>query len=72
MCVCVVVYLCPFRCLSSSRHGYLGDFGGTFVYVYLYDCVIVSFLALLVIGIGLPLFRNFGRTFVCMCAFARM
>ena len=42
----VIVYLCPFRCRSSSRHGYLGNFGGTFVYVYLYDCVIVSFFCL--------------------------
>ena len=38
------------------------------VYVYLHDCVILSFLLLLVIGIGLPLFCNFGRTFLCICA----
>ena len=39
--------------------------------MYLYECAIVSYLLLLVkvvIGIGLPLFRNFGRPFVCMRA----
>ena len=68
--VCVVVCLCPFRCRSWTRHSYLGNFGGTFVCVYLYDYVIVSFL--LVIGIGLPLYRSFGRTFVCVCARANV
>ena len=59
LCICVL-----FHCRSSSWHGYLGNFGGTFVYVYLYDCVIVSFLLFLVIGITRPLFRNFSRSFV--------
>ena len=41
--------------------------------MYVYDCVIVFFLLMLVIGIGRPLFRNFGRTFVCLrvCALVR-
>ena len=36
LCNVYFVYLCPSRCRSSSRHGYPGNFGGTFVYVY--DC----------------------------------
>ena len=40
--------------------------------MYLYDCVIVSFLLWLVIGIGVPLFRNFGRIIVCVCARGRV
>ena len=50
---------------STSRHGYHVDFGWTFVNVYVFNCVIVSFLLLRVIGIGRSLF---GRTFVCVCA----
>ena len=38
------------------------------MYVYMHDCVIVSFLLLLGIGIGLPLISNFGRTFLCVYA----
>ena len=68
VCACVVVYLCRFPFSSSSWHGYQVNFGSTFVYAYVYDCVNVFFLLLLVIGIGQPLFRNFGRTFECACA----
>ena len=59
MCVCVIVYLCPFRC-RSSRHGYHVNFGGTFVYVHVYKCVILSFLLL----------RGIGRRYVCVCMHA--
>ena len=38
------------------------------MYMYVYDCKIVSLLLLRVIGIGRPLFRNFGCTFACVCA----
>ena len=62
------MYLCPFCCCSSSRHGHLDNFTGTFVYVWVYDCMIMSFSLLLVIGSGRPLFRNFGRMFVFVCA----
>ena len=60
MCMCVIVYFSPFCCRSSSRHGYHVNFGGTFVYMYVYDCEIVSLLLLRVIGIGRPLFHNFA------------
>ena len=59
-CVCVfvwvVVYSCPFLCRSSYRHGDLVNFDGTFVFVCVYDCLVVSFLLLLVIRIRRPLF----------------
>ena len=64
--ICVIVYLCPFCCHSSSRHSYHVDFGWTFVYVYVLNCVIVSFLLLRVIGIG----RSFWPH-VCLCMRAR-
>ena len=35
--MCKHAGLCPFCGRSSSRHGYPGSFGGTFVYVH--DCV---------------------------------
>ena len=50
----------------AHHHGNHVNFGGTSVHVYVYQCVIVSFLLLR--GIGQPLFRNFGRTFVYVCA----
>ena len=53
----------------SARHGYL-DFADTFVYVHVYDCVVMPFLLLLVIGSGRPFFRNFGHVFVYVCAHA--
>ena len=68
VCRCVVAYLSSFRCRSTSRYGYQVNFGCTFVYVY--DCAIMSFLQFLVIGIGRPLFRNFGRTSVSVCVSA--
>ena len=70
LCMSAPVSLCPFCHPSSSRHGYLIYFGGNFVYVY--DCVIVSLLLLLVIGFGRPLSRNFGCTHVCVSAGARV
>ena len=70
LCISVPVSLCPFCHPSSSRHGYLIYFGGNSVYVY--DCVIVSLLLLLVIGFGRPLSRNFGCTHVCVSAGARV
>ena len=42
------------------------DFGNTFVYVCVCNCVIVSFLQLLIIEIGRPLFRHIGHIHVCM------
>ena len=68
VCMCVIVYFCPFFRRSSSRHGYHVNFGGTFVYMYVYDFEIESLLLMRVIGVGRPLLRNFGRTFACVCA----
>ena len=74
--VCATVRVCgcacvPSRYRSSSPRSYLVNFSYTFVYWYVYDCVTVSFLLLLFIGIERPLFRNFGCTFVYVGARAR-
>ena len=44
--VCEFVYLGPFRGRSSSWHGYLGHFGGSFVYVYLYLSMKVNLVSI--------------------------
>ena len=36
VCMCVIVYLCPFHCRSLSRHRYHVNFGGTFVYIWVW------------------------------------
>ena len=41
------------------------------LYIGMCKTVIVSFLLLLFIGTGQPLFRNFGCTFVCVCMHVR-
>ena len=71
--------MCPFHSCSSSRHGYI-NFGNTFVCVSVcasvcvcvclcvwHNCVIVSFLLLLVIDHRHHRI-NFGRAFACACA----
>ena len=71
LCMCVVAHVCL---LAIAHH--LGTaillIVATLVYWYVYDCVTVSFLLLLFIGIERPLFRNFGCTFVYVGAHARV
>ena len=66
--LCMCVRLCMCVAVSSFWRGCLVDFGGTFVHLCVYDCNCVLFA--FVIGIGGLLFRNFGRTSVCVCLHA--
>ena len=56
LCVCARVYDCALVFSLLFRQSYLVKLVGTFVYVYVYDCEIVPFLLLRVIGIAWPLF----------------
>ena len=74
--VCACMWLCICVLFAVARH--LGTINSLIsaallcMYMcYVYDCVIGSFLLLLFISIRRPLFRNFGRTFVFVCAHAR-
>ena len=70
LCISVPVSLCPFCHPSSSRHGYLIYFGSNFVYVY--DCVIVSFLLLLVISVSGGHFSVILAARMCVWAWVRV
>ena len=66
VCLSVCVCLCPFHCCSSSRHGYLVNFSGVYVY---FGCVCVwpyNFVLFLLLVIGRPLFRLRACVHACV------